>query len=265
MQKARQPLSFALMIASVIFLLVSMAAIALTWVYHQQVQVELLPRLETIESDLRSAQGDLQFAKTELDQVQLQIDALQIALDTLGIDGAASLKAIADLVGKLEGTLTPIISAVAERVQDLRDALTRLKETIDKLNQLPLVNLEIPGVEQLEEAASSLGSLQETIEGGGDKVSQASNITQETVTALTTGFAELEASAQNLSAALAGYDAKISAYLVEIDVLQASLPRWANVMALSLTVLLVWLGISQVALFTLSWSLYAGKNPFPWS
>lgn len=263
--KAKQPLSFALMIASVIFLLLSMAGIALVWVFNQQVRSDLLPRLDTIESDLRLAQNDLQFVKTELDQVQQQIDLLQTALDTLGIDGAASLQAIADLVGRLESTLTPIITAVAERVQDLRDALTTLKETVERLNQLPLINLDIPGVEQLEEAAANLGSLQETIEGGGEKVSQASTITQDTVTALTTGFAELEASAQNLSAALAGYDAKISAYLVEIDALQASLPRWANWAAAGLTILLVWLAVSQVALFTLSWSLYAGKDPFPWS
>ena len=145
-------------------------------------------------------------------------------------------------------------------MQDLRDALTSLKETVDRLNQLPLVNLEIPGVEQLEEAAASLGTLQETIEGGGEKVTQASTITQETVTALTTGFAELETSAQNLSAALAGYDAKISAYLVEIDALQASLPRTASLVAASLTILLVWLGVSQVGLFILAWSVYTGKN-----
>lgn len=265
MNKAKQPLSFALMIISVIFFLLSMATIALTWVYRQQVYSELLPRLETIESDLRLAQTDLQFAKTELDQVQQQIDLLQTALDTLGIDGAASLQAIADLVGRLEGSLSPIITAVAERVQDLRDGLTKLKETVEALNQLPLINLEIPGVEQLEEAAASLGSLQESIEGGGEKVSQASTITQDTVTALTTGFAELEASAQNLSGALAGYDAKITTYLVELDALQSGLTRWTNWAAAGLTVFLVWLAFSQVALFTLAWSVYAGKNPFPWS
>jgi uncharacterized protein (DUF3084 family) len=260
MDKAKQPLSTALMIISVIFLLISMAGIALTWIYYQQVQTDLLPRLETIESDLRSAQADLQFAKTELDQVQVQIDLLQTALDTLGIDGAASLQAIADLVGNLEGMLSPLITAVADRVQDLRDGLTALKETVDRLNQLPLINLEIPGVEQLEEAAASLGSLQETIEGGGDKVTQASTITQETVTALTTGFAELEASAQNLSAALAGYDAKINAYLLQIDALQASLPRTASLLAASLILLLAWLGVSQVGLFVLAWSAYTGNR-----
>jgi len=260
MEKAKQPVSTALMIVSVIFFLSSMAGIALTWIAYQQVHSDLLPRLEIIESDLRSAQADLQFAKTELDQVQEQIDLLQTALDTLGIDGAASLQAIADLVGNLEGMLSPIITTVAERVQDLRDALTSLKETVDRINQLPLVNLEIPGVEQLEEAAASLGTLQETIEGGGDKVTQASTITQETVTALTTGFAELETSAQNLSAALAGYDVKISAYLVEIDALQASLPRTASLLAASLIILLVWLGVSQVGLFVLAWSMYTGKN-----
>jgi chromosome segregation ATPase len=249
-----------LLILSVAFFLASITGIILTWTYNQRLGAEWMDRLDTIESDLRTAQSDLQAAKTELDSVQQQIDALQAALQALGIDGAASLQAIAELVGRLEATLTPFITEVAERVKSLRDAVLRIKETLESLNQLPLVELDIPGVEQLDAAALNLENLQNQIDEGGSRVSEVSQLTQDTVDSLTTGFADLEQSAKNLSESLAGYDAKISAYLLEIDALQANLPRWLDIAAVMLTVLFFWLGFSQIALFALAWSFYSGQD-----
>jgi len=249
-----------LIVFSVIFTISSIAGIVLTWTYNQRLTESWMARLDSIETDLRSAQTDLQTAKAELDSVQTQIGALQAALKTLGIDGAASLQAVADLVGRLESTLSPFITQVAERVEGLREAVVKLKDTVEKLNQLPLVDLDIPGTAQLDEAALNLENLQIQIEEGGNRVTEVSQITQDTVDSLTTGFADLEQSARTLSEALAGYDVKISAYLVEIDALQQNLPRWLDTAAILLTVIFVWLGFSQAALFVLAWSFYSGQD-----
>lgn len=260
MNQTKRIISLILLIFSGIFLVVSLAGIVLTWVYSGQLSATALTRLDTIETDLRTAQVDLQTAKTELDSAQQQIDTLQSALQTLGLKGAQDIQAIAEVVGKLEDTLVPFISAVADRVEGFRETIVKLKDTIEKLNQLPLVNLEIPGIEQLEEASASLDNLYNQILEGQQKVSDISDLTQETVTSLTTGFAELEQSVQTLSGTLGAYDAKLTAYLVEVDYLQANLPRWFDIAAILLTVLLVWLAFSQVALFILSWSFYKDED-----
>ena len=260
MNQTKRIISLILLIFSGIFFVVSLAGIVLTWVYSGQLSATALTRLDTIETDLRTAQVDLQTAKTELDSAQQQIDTLQSALQTLGLEGAQDIQAIAEVVGKLEDTLVPFISAVADRVEGFRETIVKLKDTIEKLNQLPLVNLEIPGIEQLEEASASLDNLYNQILEGQQKVSDISDLTQETVTSLTTGFAELEQSVQTLSGTLGAYDAKLTAYLVEVDYLQANLPRWFDIAAILLTVLLVWLAFSQVALFILSWSFYKDED-----
>lgn len=260
MENTRRAISLAAIILSSVFLAVSLAGIILTWSAYQRLNDDVMGRVEAVEADLRSAREDLQTVKAEMDAVQEQIDALKVALETLGVDGAASLEGVAALIGRLEGTLTPFISGVAERVEDLRDAVVRLKETIERLNELPLVNLQIPGVEQLDEATAALEELQSDIEQGRDQISSASQITEDTIDTLTTGFADLEESAQSLSAALGGYDAMISGYLEEIDALQANLPRWSIIAAISLTVVFVWLGFSQAALFVLAWSFYRGED-----
>jgi chromosome segregation ATPase len=253
-------ITLTLLILSVAFFLASITGVILTWTYNQRLSATWTDRLETIETDLRTAQSDLQAAKAELDSVQQQIDALQAALETLGIDGAASLQAVAEIVGRLESSLTPFITQAAERVKSLRDAVLKLKEALESLNQLPLVELDIPGVEQLDAAALNLENLQKQIEEGGSRVSEVSQLTQDTVDSLTTGFAGLEQSAKNLSESLGGYDARISTYLAEIDTLQSNLPRWLDIAAVALTIIFFWLGFSQLALFVLAWSFYSGQD-----
>ena len=260
MEKTKRVLALILLVLCVIFFFASLAGIVLTWVYSQQFSANALSRFSSIEADLLTAQADLQMAKTELDSTRLQIDALQSALETLGLKGAKDIQAIGDLVGKLEDTLVPFISGVADKVKSFQETIVKLKDTIEKLNQLPLVNLEIPGIEQLEETSTSLENIYSQIVEGRQKVSDVTKLTQETVASLTTGFAELEGSVQTLSATLGAYSAKISTYQAEVNYLQANLPRWINTAAILLTVLLVWLAFSQVALFVLAWSLYKGED-----
>ncbi len=260
MEKTKRIIALVLVILSVIFFIASLAGIALTWVYSQQFSDSTMNRLDAIETDLRTAQTDLHNAKTELDSAQKQIDSLQTALQTLGVEGSDDIQAIGDLVGKLEDNLVPFISAVAERVESFRQTLASIKETIEKLNQLPLVNIEIPGIEQLEQASASLDNVYNQILEAQGKVSEISQLTQDTVTSLTSGFAGLEQSTQTLSATLGAYDAKFSAYLAEVVYLKANLSRWIDTAAILLTVLLVWLAFSQVALFLLAWSFYRGED-----
>jgi DNA repair exonuclease SbcCD ATPase subunit len=77
---------------------------------------------------------------------------------------------------------------------------------------VPLVNIDIPGVEQIETGAQQLKDLQTQIEEGGDNVERLSQTTQELVGSLTTGFADLESSVTALMSALPEFEARIIAY-----------------------------------------------------
>jgi len=126
MEKTKRILALILLVLCVIFFFASLAGIVLTWVYSQQFSANALSRFSSIEADLLTAQADLQMAKTELDSTRLQIDALQSALETLGLKGAKDIQAIGDLVGKLEDTLVPFISGVADKVKSFQEAIVKL-------------------------------------------------------------------------------------------------------------------------------------------
>ena len=56
------------------------------------------------------------------------------------------------------------------------------------------------------------------------------------------------------------YEEKIESTQEQLQYLESNLPTWIDLASFALTVILVWLGISQVGLFILSWSLFKDQD-----
>ena len=255
-------LGLVLLVLSVIFFLVSLGGLVGIWVYNQPLTERVLTLIETTSQDLDGAALAIELSRTELISAQAQLDLLQAILETLGINAEVDLNSLADIVGKVEDTLSPLLDRLSGAIGTLRDSLLSIRDTLERINELPLVNIEIPGIESIEEGATQLQNLQDQIEEGGGKIEQISQTTQDTVDSLTTGFAELESSTAALLDILDEYADKIEETQEQLHYLGENVPRWIDYAAVLLTVILVWLAISQVGLFILGWGYYWGQDLF---
>ncbi len=253
-------IALVIIVLSCIFFVLSLAGVIGIWVYNQPLTERALTTIESTSTDLDGAAAAIEISKTELISAQAQIDLLQAILETLGINAAEDLNRLADIVGRVEDTLMPVIDSVSGGISTLRDALLSIKDTIEMVNELPLVNIQIPGMEAIEEGAAQLESLQNQIEEGGGKIEQLSQTTQNTVDSLSTGFASLETSINALLETLDEYEEKIISTQDQLEYLGANVALWIDLASALLTVILVWLGISQVGLFILGWSLFKGVD-----
>jgi len=253
-------IGIALLVLSVIFFLVSLGSLIGVWVYNQPLTERALSLVETTSQDLEGAATAIKLSRAELISAQAQIDLLQAILETLGLNAQEDLNRLADIVGKVENTLTPVLDSVAGAISTLRETLLDIRDTIERINELPLINIQLPGIEGIEQGAEQLGNLQNQIEEGSGKIEQLSQTTQDTVDSLTTGFAELEDSIGILLGTLDEYGQKIETTQEQLSYLDANLAKWIDWISVTLTVILVWLGISQVGLFILGWSYYKGQN-----
>jgi hypothetical protein len=61
---------------------------------------------------------------------------------------------------------------------------------------------------------------------------------------------------------LVEYDNKVTAYHEQVQGLIASVPRWSDWLAVSLTIFLLWFAVSQFGLFLHGLSLQQGGDPF---
>ena len=259
--KIKPIIGLALLILSVIFFVVSLGGMIGIWVYNQPLTERALTLIETTSQDLEGAAAAIELSKAELISAGAQLDLLQAIMETLGINAEEDLNRLADIVNRVEDTLSPVLDSVAGGINTLREALLTIKDTLERINELPLVNIEIPGIEEIEQGAGQLGNLQSQIEEGGGKIEQLSQTTQDTVDSLTTGFAKLETSITSLLETLDEYAEKIESTQEQLTYLEENLPKWIDYSAALLTVILVWLGISQVGLFILGWSYYKGQDP----
>lgn len=253
-------IALVIIVLSCIFFVLSLAGVIGIWVYNQPLTERTLTTIETTSADLDGAAAAIELSKAELISAQAQIDLLQAILETLGVNAAEDLDRLADIVGRVEGTLMPVIDSVSGGINTLRDALLSIKDTIEMVNELPLVNIEIPGMEAIEEGANQLDNLGNQIEEGGGKIEQLSQTTQNTVDSLSTGFASLERSITSLLETLDEYEAKILSSQEQLAYLEGNMALWLDLASGLLTVILVWLGISQVGLFILGWSLFKGVD-----
>jgi uncharacterized phage infection (PIP) family protein YhgE len=153
-----------------------------------------------------------------------------------------------------------VLDSVAGGISTLRESLLTIKETLERINELPLINIQIPGIDEIEHGAEQLQNLQNQIEEGGGKIEQLSQTTQDTVDSLSTGFAKLETSITTLLVTLDEYAEKIDSTQEQLTYLETNFPTWIDYISVALTVILVWLGISQVGLFILGWSYYKRQD-----
>jgi methyl-accepting chemotaxis protein len=253
-------LGFTLLVLSVIFFLVSVGGLIGIWYYNQPLTERSMTLIQTTSDDLEGAAAAIELSRAELISTQAQLDLLQAILETLGINAEEDLNRLAEIVSRVEDTLTPVLDSVAGGINMLREALLNILDTLERINELPLVNIEIPGIEEIEQGAEQLGNLQNQIEEGAGKIEQLSQTTQDTVDSLTTGFNQLEISINNLLGILDEYAEKIEDAQEQLSYLEDNLPRWIDYTSVILTVILVWLGISQVGLFILGWSYYKGED-----
>ena len=115
-------------------------------------------------------------------------------------------------------------------------------------------------MEAIEEGAPQLETLQTQIEEGGGKIEQLSQTTRNTIDSLSTGFAKLETSIDSMLATMDVYEEKIESTQEQLAYLETNLPTWIDLISVVLTIILVWLGFSQLGLFILGWSFFKGQD-----
>jgi TolA-binding protein len=258
--RIKRGLAATLIVLSLLFFVLSLAGIAVTWVYNVRLTNTFLAETSTLEADLAQSRNDLQAVRAELDSAQAQIDVFQGILEKTGLDAMKNAQVVTDVVAKVDTTVSPLLDRVEGGIESVRQVLLNLKEKIEALNNLPLVNLDVPGVEQLDELAGTVQGLQDQVSEVRTKIEDLSQLTQDTLETLTTGFQNWETAIQTYRGLLDTYDARLASYQEKLAYWKVEVPKYLDWAAVILTVLLVWLAFSQAALFVAAWSFYKGED-----
>lgn len=245
---------------SAFFFALSLAGVIAVWVINLRLTHNITLEMARVQADLTETRDQIDASQAELESLQSQIDVFQAFLDTLGKDAVENTRLLAEVVARVEGNISPVLDDLSAGVERVREGFESVKKTIARLNNLPLVSIHLPGEPTLEAIASGLADLQGQIGETKARVESISQVTQDTVAALTSGFETWEDYIALNQQRLEEYEAEIEGYQARLSYLSEKLPVWIDWGSVVLTVLLVWLAASQVGVFILAWSFYKGED-----
>ena len=257
----RKILIGALIVLSSTFLILSILGIALAWIYNEPVTREATSRLQEVDSQLTQIQTDLRNAKAEVERALRIIQSAEDALASLTQQTTDAKTLLEDVNATLDDKLIPGLEATRTNITEVRNTLEDLRATLKQINELPFVNLSIPGDELLLSIIDQVDALDSEIVNVQDLAQRASTFISDTSYLLGGDFNETKQKLEDLVLVLAEYDQKVTDWRGQIADILESAPRWIDNASLSLTLGLLWFGFSQFGLILHGLGMRRGIDP----
>jgi F0F1-type ATP synthase membrane subunit b/b' len=258
---ARKILIGTLIVLSSAFLVLSILGIALAWVYNGPLTKESTSRLQAVDSQLAQIQTDLGSAKAEVERALRIIQSAEDALVSLTQQTKDAKALLEDVNATLDDKLIPGLKATRTNISEVRNTLEDLRATLKQINELPFINLNIPGDELLLSIITQVDSLDGEIVNIQDLAQRASTFMSDTSYLLGGDFTETKQKLKDLVHVLTDYDQKITGWRGQIATIIKSVPRWIDNASISLTVVLLWFGFSQFGLILHGLGMKRGIDP----
>lgn len=258
---ARKILIGILIVLSSTFLVLSILGIALAWVYNEPLTNETTSRLQEVDSQLAQIQIDLRSAKSEVERALRIIQSAEDALASLTQQTTDAKTLLEDVNATLDDKLIPGLKTTRTKITDVRNTLEDLRATLKQINDIPFVNLNIPGDELLLSIIDQVDSLDGEIVNVQDLAQRASTFISDTSYLLGGDFNETKQQLKDLVLVLNEYDKKTADWRGQIAAIIESAPRWIDNASLSLTLGLLWFGFSQFGLILHGLGMKRGIDP----
>lgn len=259
---ARKILSGFLIGFSALLLVSSLVGVGVIWRYKDTLTESVDSKLANVDREMSLAQTTLQEAQVELERALRIVDSAEEALETFSTQITVARELLDTVTGVLDETIKPGLETSREKIDEVRKTLQDLRASIENLNRIPFVNIEIPDdgvLNSFVEITDSLESEILRLEGMAD---EASTFMSDTSYLMGGDFQETRENIQNLQAVVDEYVGRISGWRGDLDGLREDFPIWINRAAIWLTVFLLWFAFSQAGLFLHGLSIWRGGNPW---
>lgn len=257
----RKILYGALIATSILLLLLGLVGIGAAWAYNEPLTHEGVSRLNDVDRELAQAQSALQNANVELTRALRIIEGAESALAALAKTTTRAQETLQGVGEALDERLIPGLRTARDKIDQVKLALQDVLTTLNTINSLSFLNLEIPGEELLTGLLEAAGTLDAEIANIEDVADQASTFLADVEYVLGGDLGETRQSVEELLTVVTAYEAKIGGWRGQVEQLISGLPGWVDQACVALTVFFLWFGLSQIGLLLHGLAGYRGGNP----
>jgi DNA repair exonuclease SbcCD ATPase subunit len=237
-----------------LFFLLGLAGIIGVWAVNTPVTNTLLAILQPIDNTLQRLEVVSGEAARALSETSASLDDADQRVAELG-QGLAETNLVREALNQiLDVDLEQEVSDARQSAQSIYDTVVAVEETVNAINAIPFVSVEVPGSSQMaeirtgmEEMAASADELRQ--ENQRRREERAENL----VTAITNPLNRLQDRVDELQTRMDNSEARFGQAVERMDALQSAVPRWIDIASIIGTLLLAWLMFSQAAVINLCW------------
>ena len=244
-----------------LFFLASLVGVAAAWIYNEPLTQEALSRLQAVDAELSLAQSALQDARLEIERTLRIVDTAEQTLAEL----EQELSQARDLFGLVDNTLedelVPDLQGTREQINAAIAAVEEIRTFLQQLNDIPFVDLNLPGDQLLTEIIAIGTSLDGQIAGMQALAEKASLFLKDASYLMGGDLGETRQNLQDFLTVIKDYEQKALDWRGQVASLAQNLPGWIDTASVSLTAFLLWFAFSQLSLFLHGLSLWRGGDP----
>ncbi len=246
---------------STLFFIVGLVAIGAAWFYNEPLTQNGLSRLQSIDSELGLAQSTLTDARLEIERTLRIVESAETTLAELKEELSQARALFGEVDGTLENQLVPGLQGTREQINNAIAAVEEIRVFLKQLNDIPFVDLNLPGDELLLEIIAVGVSLDGQISDVQALAEKASVFLDDASYLMGGDLGETKQNLSNFLLVINDYDQKLTGWRAQVADVTQSLPGWVDTASVSLTIFLLWFAFSQFGLFLHGLSLWRGGDP----
>lgn len=264
MRILKRILAVVVMVISVLVLVLGLAGIAGTWMVRSRLDDGLGRIMTAAEAEAVGAQQELDRLDAALTQASIQIAAVEEEVQDLGTDLDQNKPLLTALTEKLGVDLAPLAARARGMMDTIRETVAAVNSIAETINALPFVSKPIPELEKLNTLAEEIDSFEAEVQNLRLTIEQRrSEIIAGSVSIVTTPTARIRSGLDRAQATVSGYSQRLGMLQENLSALGATVGQWLTWLAVILTLTLLWLAVSQTALFVLCWRALRGQDILP--
>ena len=256
----RKIFSYILIVLSATLLLASLVGVGIAWFYNKPLTDKVIFQLQAIDNELELAQTTLDSTHTELERALRLVDTAQTALEKLAAQSESAESLLDGIQTSLDDKLLPELKTTRERIDTARTALENLRSLLQAISSIPFIGIDIPD-QIVTDLIASADAIDAEIANAEDIARQASTFVSDTSYLLGGDLSETRDSLQTFLTAVEEYQAKVGDWRAQIADLIERTPKWIDRTSISLTIFLLWFGLSQFGLLLHGRMILRGQNP----
>ena len=246
---------------SALFFLLSLVATGAVWFYNEPLTQEALSRLQLVDSELGLAQSSLHDARLEIERTLRIVESAEVTLSELKDELTQARALFGEVDGTLENQLVPGLQGTRQQINNAIAAVEEIRAFLKQINDIPLVDLNLPGDELLLEIIAVGVSLDGQIADLQALAEKATVFLDDASYLMGGDLGETKQNLNNFLLVINDYDQKLTGWRTQVADVTQSLPGWVDTASVSLTIFLLWFAFSQFGVFLHGMSVWRGGDP----